>query len=109
MVRQGDIIFLDFDPQAGSEQAGVRPALVVSTNKYHFVTSKRAIVCPITRSDRKLPIHIRLDGRTETKGFIMCDQIKTVDLVARGFEFVEKAPSDIVDRVLDVLAEFIGI
>ena len=109
MVKQGDIIYIDFNPVLGTEQAGIRPALVVSTAGYQHFTSKRAMLCPITRTNRGYPAHVPLDGRTTTKGVIMCDQLKSVDLSARGFEFVENAPPDIVDRVLDILAEFLGI
>ena len=107
MVKQGDIIFIDFDPQRGSEQAGLRPALVVSNNKYQRATGKRAMVCPITSRNRNLPIHISLDDRTNTKGFVMCDQAKSVDLTARGFRFLEAAPDDIVDEVLEIIGEFL--
>ena len=107
MVNQGDIILLNFDPQMGTEQKGKRPALVVSNHKYHAITKKRAIVCPITNTDRNYPIHIRLDERTTTKGVILSDQIKTVDLEARGFAFLESLPNEILDDVLDILNDLI--
>ncbi|MCL2574587.1 MAG: type II toxin-antitoxin system PemK/MazF family toxin [Defluviitaleaceae bacterium] len=103
MVKQGDIIKLNFDPQMGTEQKGSRPAIVVSNCKFHKITRKRAWVCPITRTDKRYPIHIPLDERTDTGGVVLCDQIKTVDLEARGFEFIEVAPDDILSDVLDVV------
>jgi len=103
MVSQGDLIKLDFDPHVGTEQSGFRPALVVSGDKYHRVTNKRAWVCPISKTDKNYPIHIRLDDSTVTEGVVLCDQIKTVDLVARGFDVIEKAPEHIVWDVLDVI------
>jgi len=106
MVNQGDIIRLNFDPQMGSEQKGNRPALVVSNDKFHKISRKRAWVCPITRTDKNYPIHIPFDNRTKTQGVILCDQIKTVDLEARGFEFIEKAPGDILQDTLDIIANF---
>lgn len=57
MPKQGDIVFLDFNPQAGHEQKGTRPALVVSNNVYNNFT-RIAIVCPITNTDRGFPLHI---------------------------------------------------
>ena len=108
MVDQGDIIKLSFDPQLGSEQKGSRPALVVSNHKYHRIFKNRAWVCPITRTDKDYPTQIRLDNRTKTSGVVLCDQLKTVDLAARGYELIENAPSDILDEVLDIIAEFIN-
>lgn len=108
MVNRGDIIFINFDPQTGSEQAGLCPALVISTVQYHKTTRTRALVCPITRTNRNLPVHIALDDRTLTYGYVMCDQLKTVDLEARNYRFVEVAPVDIVEDVVDVVADLIG-
>lgn len=69
MVNQGDIIKINFNPQLGHEQAGYRPALVVSNNFFNE-NAKLAILCPITNSDNQFPLHIPLDHRTKTKGFI---------------------------------------
>jgi len=108
MVKQGDIIKLNFDPQIGTEQKGSRPALVVSNNKFHKISKKRAWVCPITRTDKQYPIHVNLDERTDTVGVILCDQIKTVDLEARGFEFIEVVPDDILRDALDIITDFMA-
>jgi mRNA interferase MazF len=107
MVKQGDIILLDFDPRIGSEQAGVRPALVVSNHRFHFFTGERALVCPITHTHKGYPAHVSLDERTKTRGVVLCDQIKSLDLQARGFKYLEKAPKDIVDEVLEIIGEFL--
>ena len=107
MVSQGDIVRLKFDPQQGTEQKGRRPALVVSNYKYEQITKKRAMVCPITNTDKDYPIHVRLDERTKTKGVVLSDQVRVVDLEARGFSFIEKAPNDIVEEVVDIINDFI--
>ena len=105
MVNQGDIIKINFNPQVGHEQAGYRPALIVSNYTFNS-NAKLAILCPITTSDNKFPLHIPLDNRTKTKGFVLCEHIKTVDLNARKFTFVEKVPSDILQQVYNtILAE----
>jgi len=109
MVEQGDIIYIDFDPQLGTEQAGYRPALVVSTKGFQNFTLKRAMLCPITSTNRGYPAHIPLDSRTITRGVIMCDQLKTLDLSVRHFKYVEKAPEDIVSSAIDLIAEFLGL
>ena len=108
MVNQGDIIKINFNPQVGHEQAGYRPALVVSNNIFN-ANAKLAILCPITTSDNKFPLHIPLDDRTQTKGFILCEHVKTVDLKARKYTFVEKIPMDILRQVYDTIMAEIEI
>ena len=109
MVSQGDIIRINFYPQAGHEQGGRRPALVVSNDTFTKITKKVAMVCPITRTDKSLPFHISLDDRTQTAGVVLCDQAKIIDIQARNFEFIEKAPKDIVLEVVDTIQGFIEI
>ena len=65
------------------------------------------MVCPITRTNKMLPFHIELDERTRTTGVVLCDQAKIIDINARNFEFVEKAPKDIVLEVIDTVNGFI--
>lgn len=103
--EQGDIIILEFNPQAGHEQKGRRPALVVSNNTFNDFTGI-AIVCPITRTNRGFPLHVSLDERTATTGVIMCEQTKSLDLRARNAVYKEKAPADIVEEVVDILIGF---
>ncbi|MCW3488589.1 type II toxin-antitoxin system PemK/MazF family toxin [Dethiobacter alkaliphilus] len=106
--EQGDIIDLEFNPQAGHKQKGKRPALVISNNTYNQFT-KIAIVCPITNTNKGFPLHVALDSRTETTGVIMCEQVKALDVVARGITFREKAPNDIVEEVVDIIISFVEI
>lgn len=98
MVKQGDIIKLDFTPTKGHEQSGYRPAIVVSNDRFHSI-SNLAIVCPITNTKRNFPLHIPLDNTTITTGFIMCEQVKSLDLTTRNFKFIEKAPANILKKV----------
>lgn len=104
--EQGDIIYLDFDPQTGHEQRGRRPAFIVSNNLFNKFT-KAAIVCPITNTDRNIPIQVKLDNRTKTTGVIMCEQVKALDIKKRNAEFIEKAPVDIIAEVVDLVYSFI--
>ena len=108
IFEQGDIVYLDFDPQAGHEQKGRRPALVVSNDLFNRVNSL-TMVCPITHTDRGHPFHIRLDGRTKTDGVIMCDQARMLDLNSRKASFEEKAPADIVAEAVDMIIGFVEI
>lgn len=106
--EQGDIIFLEFDLQAGHEQKGRRPAFVVSNNTFNQFT-KIAIVCPITNTNRRFPLHVPLDERTKTTGVIMCEQVKSLDIAARNASFLEKAPKDILEEVVDILIGFVDM
>jgi len=72
MVRQGDIIKINFNPQSGHEQSGSRPAVVISNN-YFIEKAKLAIVCPITNTDKNFPLHVKLDDRIKTTGVVLCE------------------------------------
>ena len=102
MVKQGDIIKISFNPQSGHEQAGYRPAVVVSNDYFNNVT-KLAMVCPITNSPNEFPLHIKLDDRTQTTGSIMCQHLRTLDVNSRGFILVEKLPDELLHKVIDVV------
>jgi mRNA interferase MazF len=102
MVKQGDIIKLDFDPQAGHEQAGYRPAVVISNDVFNQKTNL-TIVCPITNTNNKFPLHIQLDNRTKTTGVILCEHIKALDLETRKYKIVEKLPSDLLQEAINIV------
>lgn len=97
---QGDIVMLNFNPQAGHEQAGRHPALVVSNSSFHRYTGL-AIFCPITNQIKNYPMHVKLDERTKTTGEILCEHVKSLDYNARNIAYVEALPADLLDEVLD--------
>ncbi|NOX96574.1 MAG: mRNA-degrading endonuclease [Nitrospirae bacterium] len=99
---KGDLIALSFNPQSGHEQKGRRPALVVSNTLFNQKTGL-AIVCPITHTDRKYPFHIKISGISILNGFVMVDQIKSVDYNSRKAKFIEKAPTELLNEVLAIL------
>lgn len=105
LPRQGDIVLLDFDPQSGHEQKGRRPALVVSSDLFNRRCGL-AVVCPITNTDRGFPLHVPLDDRSTTTGYVMCEQLKSLDLAARGVRRFERIPPDVLAEVVDVVAGF---
>lgn len=107
IAKQGDIIKLNFDPQAGHEQKGRRPAIVISNKSFNNFTRKAAMVCPITNTDKGIPIQVKLDDRTRTTGIIMCDQAKILDISNRNAEFIEEVPKDILLDVIDIISGFI--
>jgi mRNA interferase MazF len=108
MVKQGEIIWLDFDPQAGHKQKGRRPAIVVSNQSFNNF-SNLAIVCPITNTRKNHPFHVKLDKRTKTTGVILCDQVRTLDINARNYEFIEKTPDDILVNIIDIISGFVEL
>jgi len=105
-LNQGDIIILDFDPQAGHEQKGRRPGLIVSNEQFHKRTNM-AMVCPITNTVTGFPTHIHLDKRTNTSGVIMGEQAKCLDIGTRNPSYKESVPNDILDDVIDLICSFI--
>lgn len=102
MVKQGTIIKVNFNPQAGHEQAGYRPAVVISNNIFNQKTNL-TIVCPITNTNNHFPLHISLDERTQTTGVILCEHIKAIDLNTRKYQVIENLPDDITEKVIDII------
>ena len=100
--KKGDFIYLDFSPQAGHEQKGRRPALVVSNDLFNEGTGL-AIVCPITNTNRNNPFHLPLASASKLTGFVMVEQVKSYDFRARNADFVEQAPEDLLTNALAML------
>ena len=101
--EQGDIIALDFSPTQGHEQTGYRPSLVVSRNVYNAKTGF-VVVCPITNKLKPFPTRVALDERTQTTGFVICEQVRSVDVKARTPKLIEKIPDDLLRQALDIVS-----
>ena len=106
MVRQGSIIKICFDPVIGSEQAGYRPAVVVSND---FLLSKTNIItiCPITTKQGKTALNVMLDNRTATQGVVLCAHNKAVDIKKRPYIIVEQLPQDKLQEVVNTIISMI--
>ncbi len=100
--EKGDFVTVTFNPQSGHEQNGRRPALVVSNNLFNKHTGF-ALACPITNTSRKYPFHAELPETANLTGFVMVDQIKSIDYNARKMKFIAKAPSNFVKEILSLL------
>jgi mRNA interferase MazF len=100
--RKGDFIALTFDPQSGHEQKGRRPALVISNDLFNQRTGL-ALACPLTNTDRTIPFHVKVPESCALTGFVMVDQVKSVDFAARSAKFIEKAPPRLLADVLAIL------
>ena len=104
----GDIVWVELDPVRGSEQAGTRPALVVSETIYNR-TSHHSIVCPITRNLAEWPTKVPLPDGLPIRGAILLDQIRSLDRRQRGFRLICKAPPDLVFEVRRRLGALLGM
>lgn len=100
--QKGDFVALTFDPQAGHEQQGCRPALVVSRTLFNRHTGL-AMVCPITNTRRDIPFHVAVPDESSLTSFIMVEQIKSVDYASRKVKFIKKASQSVLDEVLSIL------
>ena len=95
--ERGDLAWINFDPQAGREQAKNRPALVLTGADFNAATGL-LIACPITRTQRPWRTRVPLVGTT-TIGAVMIEQIKSVDWMVRGAAFIERVPQPLLDEV----------
>ncbi len=100
--RQGDIIAITFDPQSGHEQKGRRPALVISKDLFNRSTGL-AIVCPLTNTERGFPFHVPVPKSSNVTGFIMVEQVKSVDFRARRAKRIERVSDELLSNVLSIL------
>ncbi len=100
--EKGDFVSLSFDPQTGHEQKGRRPALVVSNTLFNRHTGL-ALVCPITNTNRHFPFHLGLPATSSLTGFVMVEQIKSLDYFKRGARLIEPAPPGFLDDVLEMI------
>ena len=99
--EQGDIVALTFDPQSGHEQKGRRPAVIISNkvfNKHLWL----AYACPVTNSKRDFPFHVKVDSEQIT-GYIMVEQMKSIDYKSRKIKFIEKANQDTINEILSIV------
>ena len=99
--EQGDIVALSFDPQSGHEQKGRRPAVIVS-NKIFNQHLGLAFACPITNTNRDFPFHVEVKSEN-ISGFIMAEQMKSIDYNSRDIKFIEKADQKTLNQILGIV------
>ena len=100
--NKGDYVAVTFDPQSGHEQKGRRPALVVSNTLFNEQTGL-AMVCPLTTTDRRYPFHVAVTNDPHITGFVMVEQIKSIDYKTRKVTFIGRASDEVLDMVLSIL------
>lgn len=105
---RGELVWLSFDPQAGHEQAGRRPAVVVSPRAYNG-KSGLALVCPVTRRSKGYPFEVALPEGGEVTGVVLADQVRAVDWRARRAQAVSTLPaaalSELIGKLCLLIAE----
>ncbi|MFN2240525.1 MAG: endoribonuclease MazF [Thermoanaerobaculia bacterium] len=97
--ERGDLVWLSFDPQAGREQAGRRPAVVLSPRVYNAKTNL-AICCPVTSRVKGYPFEVAIPDGLPVEGVVLSDQFESLDWVERKAELIATLPSPTVVEIL---------
>lgn len=100
--NRGDAIWITLNPQAGHEQAGRRPALVLSPAAYNHKAGL-VVACPITSQVKGYPFEVAIPAGLQISGVVLSDQVKSLDWKARQAELICKLPAPTVDEVLQKL------
>jgi mRNA interferase MazF len=108
LPERGALVWVDFTPQSGREQAGHRPALVMSPRIYHE-RSKLAVVCPITSNPRPWPWKVALPDGLAISGAVLVDQVRAIDRATRRLRPAGVAPHSVVVEVQAKLAALLGL
>jgi mRNA interferase MazF len=103
----GDLVWASFDPQSGHEQAGRRPALVLSPRVYNEKVGL-ALACPITSKVKGYPFEVEVDS-TRVRGVVLADQIRSFDWRSRQFTFIAQAAPETLDAVVHILQTLLAV
>lgn len=104
----GDLVWLTFDPQAGYEQRGRRPALIVSPKSYN-AKARLAVACPVTSHVKGYPFEVPLTGPGRITGVVLADHVKNLDWQARKVVFEAKSGADVLTEVRERLRALLGL
>jgi mRNA interferase MazF len=108
ILDAGDVVWVDFDPVLGTEQAGRRPALILTGRDFNALYP-RSVVCPISRNLTPWPTKVLLTTGMKTRGAVLADQPRTVHRAERGFRFIEHAPDEVLAQVRAIVGALLGI
>jgi len=106
--KRGDIVWLSFSPQTGHEQAGCRPALVLSPESYNRKVGL-ALLCPVTSQLKDYPFEVQIPPGLAVSGAVLSDQVKSLDWKARKAAFCCQLPEDSVREVLGKLGTLVEL
>lgn len=104
----GDLVWLTFDPQAGHEQRGRRPALILSPRAYN-AKARLAIACPVTSHSKGYPFEVALPDHGKVTGVVLADHVKNLDWNARRVEFAATASVEVLTDVRERLRVLLGL
>ena len=104
--NRGDLVYLNMSPQAGHEQRGRRPAIVLSPHEFNVRTGF-ALVCPITSQEKDYPFEVPLPNGLAIYGVILTDQVKSIDWQARDLQIEGEAPVHIITECLEKIRTFL--
>jgi mRNA interferase MazF len=102
---RGHLVWLDFNPQAGHEQAGRRPALVITPENYNR-RSRLALLCPVTTQKKGYPFEVEVTGPAGDS-VILVDQVRSLDWSARNVEFISRVPPEVMGKARAMLRAII--
>ena len=105
---RGDLIWLNFTPQAGKEQAGRRPALLLSPSSYNR-KSGLALVCPVTSQVKGYPFEVAIPAGLPVQGVILCDHLRSLDWQERRATRINRLPDSVMAEVLARIGALIGL
>lgn len=104
--KRGDLVWVNFSPQAGHEQAGRRPAIVLSEEIFNDATSF-AVVCPITNQVKGYPFEVPVPPGSAFTGVVLTDQPRSFDWRARRFDFQGEADPEFVQECLNYIHTYL--
>lgn len=105
--QRGDVVWISLNPQAGHEQAGRRPAVVISPQTYN-VKAGLAIFCPVTNQIKGYPFEVIIPTGLPVPGAILSDQVKSLDWCRRNAELICTFPDEVISEVLQNLHTFMS-
>lgn len=103
--EKGDLVYLNFSPQSGHEQAGHRPAIVLSPKVFN--AGRFLVACPITSKTKGYPFEVKIPTGLKIQGVILTDQLRSLDWRSRELKFICQAPNQTVQDCLDKITTFI--
>ena len=106
--KRGDVVWISFNPQAGHEQAGHRPALVLSPQSYNRKVGL-AILCPLTNQVKGYPFEVRIPEGLKASGAVLSDPVKSMDWRARKASLLCSVPEHIVRQVLNKVGTLLDV
>ncbi len=96
--ERGDLVWIDFNPQSGRQQAGRRPALVLTPSAYNRLVGL-AVLCPVTNHVKGYPFETPLPAGLRVQGVVLADHVRSLDWHTRRAEFICAAPAEVLDHV----------